>query len=485
MKVFSEESALQLSEMLLQNDKDIKEEIEGKIPSVDGLASVEYVDNAVKNVEVNLDGYATETFVTNAIANAQLNDGNTEINLSGYATKDDLKGYAAKEHTHDEYLTEHQDLSNYALKNEIPTDYLSSIPDEYVTEEEMTEAINNAKLDSESVDLSDYAKKTDIPNTSNFVEKEDGKGLFSGSYDDLTNKPSIPEAYDDTDLVESIENIKSSLGDKADKTELHTHINKEVLDGITVDKVTEWDAKATETFVTNAIAQAQLDGSDVDLSGLATKDDLNAKADKNHNHDDKYQPIGNYLTTHQDISCKSDVGHKHVISDITDYETPDLSGYALKTEIPSTEGFATEDYVDAIIDSLDFTEKEYVCDDTIVKPMYYDIHVIPDKFNTGVDNTTCIETLVGGLANNGITMRLDTTDKGEWLYIDFNKHNKTLDGEYIFENLDLSGYWKTGISNASSYEGTGITIIYNNCKFTNWVQSYAGNGKTKVVFNNC
>lgn len=165
MKVFSEESALQLSEMLLQNDKDIKTEIEGKIPSVDGLASEKYVDNAVKNVKPDLDGYATETFVNNAIANAQLGGGDTEIDLSGYATKDDLKGYAAKEHTHDEYMTEHQDLSDYALKSEIPTDYLSSIPDEYVTTEEMTEAINNAKLDGESVDLSDYAKKTDIPTT--------------------------------------------------------------------------------------------------------------------------------------------------------------------------------------------------------------------------------------------------------------------------------------------------------------------------------
>lgn len=97
MKVFSEESALQLSEMLLQNDKDIKTGIEGKIPSVDGLA--------------------TETYVNNAIANAQLSGGDTNVDLSGYATKDDLKGYAAKEHTHNEYLTEHQDISELVNKS--------------------------------------------------------------------------------------------------------------------------------------------------------------------------------------------------------------------------------------------------------------------------------------------------------------------------------------------------------------------------------
>lgn len=364
MKVFSEESALQLTEMLLQNDKDIKTELESKIDSInvsggeyDDTELVERIETLEEEIEdkasksdiPSVEGLATETFVTNAIANAELGGGDTEVDLSGFATKDDLKGYASKEHEHDEYLTEHQDLSDYALKTEIPTDYLSSIPDEYVTTEEMTEAINNAKLDGESVDLSDYAKKTDIPDTSNFVEKEDGKGLFSGSYDDLTDKPNIPEAYDDTALVEMIEGVETSLGDKADKTELHTHVNKEVLDSITSDKVTSWDSKATEAFVTNAIAQARLDGSDVDLSGLVTKDELNAKADKDHNHDDKYQPIGNYLTEHQDISEKSDIDHKHVMSDITDYITPDLSGYALKTEIPSVDSLVSEDVLNTTL----------------------------------------------------------------------------------------------------------------------------------------
>lgn len=36
------------------------------------------------------------------------------------------------------------------------------------------------------------------------------------------------------------------------------------------------DGLATESFVTSKIAEAQLDGGDVDLSGYATKDDLNA-----------------------------------------------------------------------------------------------------------------------------------------------------------------------------------------------------------------
>lgn len=129
MKVFSEDNALQLAESLLKNDKEIKEKLESKIPD-----------------------------------------------LSEYITKDTLKNYAQKTHTHDEYLTEHQDLSSYVLKSEIPnldgyaktedipTDIATqeyvmskineaqlssgggiiSIPDEYVTETEMAEAISTA-----------------------------------------------------------------------------------------------------------------------------------------------------------------------------------------------------------------------------------------------------------------------------------------------------------------------------------------------------
>ena len=172
----------------------------------------------------SLDGYATETFVTNKIAEASLSG--EEVDLSGYATKDELNvkadissiptktsqltndsgfltshqdvsgkadktyvdaelakkaneshahsyndltdkpsipsidGLATKKeltdglatkanvsHTHDQYLTEHQDLSDYALKTELPTvptkvselandsGFINSIPSEYITEQ--------------------------------------------------------------------------------------------------------------------------------------------------------------------------------------------------------------------------------------------------------------------------------------------------------------------------------------------------------------
>ena len=71
--------------------------------------------------------------------------------LEMYAKATDLESYAIKNHTHSQYLTEHQDLSAYA----------------------------------KTVDLQPYAKKTE---------------LFSKDYNDLTNKPTIPSEYNDTQV---------------------------------------------------------------------------------------------------------------------------------------------------------------------------------------------------------------------------------------------------------------------------------------------
>ena len=74
----------------------------------------------------------THSQSTHAPSNAQKN---SDITKAEIETK--LTGNITS-HTHSQYLTEHQDLSNYALKSEIPTNYLTSIPSEYITETELT-----------------------------------------------------------------------------------------------------------------------------------------------------------------------------------------------------------------------------------------------------------------------------------------------------------------------------------------------------------
>lgn len=68
----------------------------------------------------------------------------TELNNKGYALKTDIpKDYITEIPA--EYVTESElDNKGYALKSEIPTNYITEIPAEYVTETELNEAISSA-----------------------------------------------------------------------------------------------------------------------------------------------------------------------------------------------------------------------------------------------------------------------------------------------------------------------------------------------------
>lgn len=131
--------------------------------------------------------------------------------------------------------------------------------------------------------------------------------------------------------------VKTSI----DLSDVHTHENKEVLDGISLADINRWNAKsdfsgsyldltdtptiptnlsdltndlslATEAFVTNKIAEAKLDGADnIDLSGYATKDELKA-----------YVPLStltNYVT-HTDLEAEDYADKTYVDNKIADHD---------------------------------------------------------------------------------------------------------------------------------------------------------------------
>ena len=102
------------------------------------------------------------------------------------ATKKELKNglgaKADKVHTHDQYLTEHQDISTKADKTELHSHSNKTVLD----------GITSAKV-------------TEWNNKSN----------FSGSYDDLTNKPTIPTV----DVNKSY--VDTQLANKSDTTHNH------------------------------------------------------------------------------------------------------------------------------------------------------------------------------------------------------------------------------------------------------------------------
>ena len=107
--------------------------------------------------------------------------------------------------------------------------------------------------------------------TAEKVASWDGKSGFSGNYNDLTNVPTDLATHSyveesiaslvgtSPDIMDTLEELSNALGNdenfattittklsnKADKSELHSHENMEMLGSITTEKMAEWDNKSS------------------------------------------------------------------------------------------------------------------------------------------------------------------------------------------------------------------------------------------------
>ena len=229
-----------------------------------------YAPAADEGAEVDLSGYYTKAEVDEAILEAIANI-NIEVDLTGLATEAyvDEKVSAIEslevptkvsELENDVgYLTEHQDLSEYAKKSDIPTDYLKAIPEEYVTESELAEEL--AKIEHPVVDLKGYATEDyvneavgsiQVPDVSNFITMEDveAKGYIT----------EVPAEY----ITESELDDKGYLTEHQDLSEYAKRNELPSVAGL-----------ASEEFVAEAIAAIEFP--EADLTDYARKADLEVK----------------------------------------------------------------------------------------------------------------------------------------------------------------------------------------------------------------
>ena len=217
-----------------------------------------------KLVWINPDGQASDldlsNYYTKDETDSLIDTAIQNIDLSSYATKVELENYDTSEQV-DAKINAIQipeiDLSGYAKKSDIPdvSRFITEIPSEYVTETEL-----NAKgYLTEHQSLEGYAKITDIPDVSGFALK--------------TEIPSI-------------------------------------------------EGLATETYVQEKIASIP----EVDLSSYALKSEIPTVPTKTSD-----------LTNDSGFITSADVPEV------------DLSNYALKTEIPDVSAYQTEEQVIALI----------------------------------------------------------------------------------------------------------------------------------------
>ena len=165
--------------------------LKGEIPSLDGYAKTTDIPS--------VEGLATKTYVDENIAKVATSG---DIDLSNYVTKDTVY---TKEQT--DALIPSVPTKVSQLEND--SNYLSSIPEEYVTDTEL-----NAKgYLTEHQDLSDYALKTDIPSLDGYATTQYVDNAIANiPTTDLSNYYTKAETYSKTEVDTLVANSGGSSG---------------------------------------------------------------------------------------------------------------------------------------------------------------------------------------------------------------------------------------------------------------------------------
>ena len=235
------------------------------------------------------------------------------------------------------YLTQHQDLSNYALKSEIPQPYNDSTLNERVT------ALENRPTTGGSVDTSNLATKQELANA---VTKDELEAKNYVTTDELNNKGYLTTHQPLDNLV-----TKEELNSKG-------YVTDEVLNskGYLTEEVLNGKNYLTEEVLNgkNYLTEEVLNG-----KNYLTEDVLNTK---------------NYLTQHQDLSSlvtKQELENKHYLtehqplthlattSDLEVLRNISVNKAELSKKLDTTE---FNSFKDNVVTKTELAEKGYISD---------------------------------------------------------------------------------------------------------------------------
>lgn len=182
-------------------------QITGKIATLEQKTDKDtlYDDEPLKRRILALES-KSEIDTSNLVTRQELENKNyltQHQDVSRLATKDELSNLVTKQELRDKnYLTQHQSLEDYALKSEIPTPY------------------NDLELKKRVEHLE---SKPDL-DTSNFVTNEvlNSKGYLTQhqSLEGYAKKSEIPQAYNDTEVKQRLSTIEQKGESYATKQEL-------------------------------------------------------------------------------------------------------------------------------------------------------------------------------------------------------------------------------------------------------------------------
>ena len=326
--------------------------------------------------------FATQSYVDAQIAAVQSGG---QIDLSGYATQSDLADYMLKTDM-GPYVT--TTVLNTTLANYQPTVDLSA----YATEAELNTAIagintfsgdyndlTNKPTIPGPVDLSGYALRTEIPSIT---------GLATTAYVD-SRIPDPSQYVTNVDLTNALANYQPTvdLSAYATEAELNTAIANITIP-TNVSELTNDAGYITNTAIADFITEEAIDskiasavsGGTVDLSNFVTESELNTAITALNNFSGDYNDLTNAPTIPvvptnvaafiNDAGYQTAQDVQNALPDLSPYAlianiptAPDLSNYALRSELPSLVGYATVGYVDSRIDA---THQDLVLNGTLL-----------------------------------------------------------------------------------------------------------------------
>ena len=372
-----------------------KIDVEG-IHSVDFIAGTHKLTDKIDSSALN--GYAKESWVT------------AEITKAATEGKVDLTGYATEQWVEDKnYLTDHQDISHLATKEEVvDVDFFDIKNNPIINAEEgnlifVDESGNiGLKLDSDNnLTVKDVIAGDNI--LSNKVDKENGKGLSTEDFTTaLKNKLQSLNNYDDTSITEAVNSLRADFdtlvsGDTSTAIKTFNEIiaflegveDTESLSGIiasieqqianieipslagyaTEDYVNQKE-KAIQTWVNNKEFATQEDVANIDFYEIKDNPIVNDGdgklifADENGN-------IGLQLEADNTLYVKDVIAGDNILSNKADKS--DLEGLA-------TESYVVTKIAEAKLEGSDITipvKDVKVNGQTVIKDMIADIDLTP------------------------------------------------------------------------------------------------------------
>ena len=282
------------------------------------------------------------------IANLQTGKADTAHTHTEYAAASHTHDYAATDHTHTGFAAENHSHSEYASASHSHAGFATEnhTHSEYASVE--------ALADKADVDHThtEYAE-TNHAHSANAIN-----GLAtvatSGSYNDLSNKPTIPEAYTHpvshpASMITGLADVATSgsYNDLTDKPTIPTSLPANGGNADTVDGKNASDFATADHNHDTAYAAISHTHAQSEITGLATA--LSGKANATHSHAD-YALATDVETLSETVDGKANATHSHAQADITGLTTA-LAGKADATHTHSnyvtTTAFSTlEDTVE-------------------------------------------------------------------------------------------------------------------------------------------